>query len=193
MSDRYQGRYRVPSSRLANWDYGGNGVYFVTICVKDMQEHSFGEVISGHMSLTALGQEAERCWVAIPEHFPFVELDEYQVMPNHIHGIVHINKVRTIQMTDKGGSEEKERQNLESIPEDMQVKNKFGPQSQNLGSIIRGFKIGVTKYARSNNLPFMWKERYYDEIVRSMKDVENVRKYIRNNPQNWQKDKLNNK
>lgn len=70
------------------------------------------------------------------------------------------------------------------------AKNTFGPQSQNLASIIRGFKIGVTKLARTQNPNFAWQPRYHDRIIRNQKAHENISNYIRNNPSNWEKDKF---
>ena len=69
-------------------------------------------------------------------------------------------------------------------------KNKFGSQSKNLASIIRGFKIAITTYARKNNIDFAWQERFYDVIIRNNKGLDEVRKYIFNNPQNWDDDDL---
>jgi len=86
----FNNKYRIESTRLAGWDYSSNAPYFVTICTKN-KEHSFGEIIDDVMIPFHLGYAANRCWEAIPEHFPFVELDTHVVMPNHIHGILIIN------------------------------------------------------------------------------------------------------
>lgn len=70
-------------------------------------------------------------------------------------------------------------------------KNKFGPQSQNLGSVVRGFKIGVTKYAHQNNYNFEWQSRFYDRIIRDAKELNRIRRYIKNNPVEWVNDEFN--
>jgi REP element-mobilizing transposase RayT len=163
---KYQGRYRIPSARWAAWDYSSNAAYFVTICIDD-RTHGFGEVINGQMQLTPLGQAAADCWQAIPDHFPFVVLDASVVMPNHVHGILIIDK------PDGGGG---------------QGPNRFGPQSQNLGSIVRGYKIGVTKYARKHNVPFKWQARYHDRVIRDEGEYERIRTYIFENPKRWDED-----
>jgi len=72
---------------------------------------------------------------------------------------------------------------------DERINNKFGPQSKNLASIIRGFKIGVTKYARQNNIKFQWQSRFYDRIIRDEKSLNNIQEYIINNPFNWEYDR----
>src|SRR5215212_2241619 len=130
-TDKFKGKYRISSARWAAWDYSSNAAYFVTICVAN-RAHDFGEIVNGHMNLSPLGQSAQDCWNEIPVHFSFVELGASVIMPNHAHGVVIINKPENV-----------ETHNHASLP-----KNKFGPQSQNLASIIRGYKIGVTKFAR---------------------------------------------
>jgi len=89
--EKFKGKYRIPSARWAAWNYSNNAAYFVTICTAH-RAHYFGEVLNGAMTLTALGRAAADCWREIPAHFPFVVLDEFVVMPNHIHGIIVIQK-----------------------------------------------------------------------------------------------------
>jgi len=84
-----------------------------------------------------------------------------------------------------------ETQDLASLQTPTPSKNQFGPQSKNLASIIRGFKIGVTKYAKKRNIPFQWQPRYYDKTIRDEKALNNVRQYIVQNPLNWHKDSVN--
>ena len=131
------------------------------------------------MVLSPLGQSAHDCWTEIPTHFPFVELGEFVVMPNHTHGVVVINK--TVETQNFASLQT---HNHASLP------NKFGPQSQNLASIVRGYKIGVTKFARQNNIPFKWQPRYHDRVIRNTKEHENIRAYILTNPQNWENDEF---
>lgn len=91
MSDKFQNKYRIPSARLQNWDYGSNALYFVTICTAH-RECYFGKIVNGKMILSEIGNIANQFWFEIPIHFPFVVLDEFVVMPNHVHGIIVINK-----------------------------------------------------------------------------------------------------
>lgn len=76
----------------------------------------------------------------------------------------------------------------ESSISDYKAKNKFGPQSQNLASIIRGFKIGVTKNARVINQDFSWQPRYHDHIIRNQRSYDRISEYIQNNPSTWDED-----
>jgi len=157
---------------LASWDYGSNAAYFITICTHQ-RVHVFGTVVGDLVELTPLGQTAWDCWYAIFEHFPFVLLDAFVAMPNHVHGLVII---------DKRSPNAAETQDLASLP------NTFGPQSRNLASMIRGFKIGVTTYARQRQIAFAWQERYHDHIVRDAADCQRIRTYIVENPQKWAAD-----
>lgn len=201
MSDKFKNKYRIPSARLQNWDYGANATYFITICTKN-REHFFGKIIPSVetqnfaplqppppnpiVELTPIGYSAYDCWNEIPEHFPFVTLDEFIVMPNHIHGIIIINK--PVETQNIASDEPNlETQNIASLPSQ---KNKFGPQSQNLASVIRGLKIGVTKFAKNNDIDFAWQPRFHDHIIRDELSYHHIRNYIINNPENWKDDKF---
>ncbi|MEM6265859.1 MAG: hypothetical protein AAGI38_25375 [Bacteroidota bacterium] len=190
---KFRNKYRIPSSRATFWDYGWNGAYFVTICTKGMEAH-FGRVAGEKMILSEIGQIAKKCWLAIPNHFPFVKLDVHVIMPNHVHGIIIIDKadVEMGEITDnENQSPLVETQNLASLQNHTSLpKNKFGPQSRNLPSIIRGFKAGVTKQARTILPEFSWQPRYHDHIIRNDESWNRIANYIVNNPLNWQTDKF---
>lgn len=177
--ESFQNRYRIKSTRLEGWDYSSDGYYFVTICVKD-RECFFGDVVNEKMVLNKMGKIAEKFWLEIPQHFPFVVLDEFVVMPNHLHGIVAI----------ENNDFSVETQNFASL-QSQGYKNKFGPQSNNLASIIRGFKIGVTKYANQNDILFQWQPRFYDHIIRNEESLNRIREYIIYNPLEWNEDRNN--
>lgn len=182
--DKYQNKYRIASARAQWWDYGWNGAYFITICTKNRQ-HFFGEIEDGISKLSPVGHFANSCWDEIPKHFPFVKLGEFVVMPNHIHGIVVIDKQdeRHINVGT---------QNFASLQTTIQPKpkNQFGPQSKNLASIIRGFKIGVTKKGRLIHNDFAWQSRFHDHIIRNDAEYQHISDYIINNPTNWKDDKF---
>ncbi len=178
----FKNKYRISSNRLQGWDYSQSGYYFVTICVKN-RECAFGRIEQTEMILSDIGKMAEQCWSDIAEHFPFVKLDEFIVMPNHVHGIVVIDKNGYISGNNvethdyaslRGGNP-----------------NKFGLQSRNLASIIRGYKIGVKKWATINGIYFEWQPRFYDRIIRDEKELWNVRNYIQNNIFKWDEDEEN--
>ncbi len=166
--DKYQGKYRVNSSRLEGFDYS-SGVFFITICVKGM-ERVFGEVVfethnCASVRLSKLGDIVQEYWQSIPDHFPQVVLDEFVVMPDHVHGVLRVVETH----------------NYASVP----CENQFGPQSRNLASIIRGFKSSVKRWANVNDYDFEWQPRYYEKIIRSQKALESIRQYIKDNPKNY--------
>jgi putative transposase len=85
----YKNKYRVDSARLKDWDYSHPGIYFITVCTKN-RGHYFGHIMDGKMILSDTGKIADQYWREIPVHFSNVIIDEYVVMPNHIHGIINI-------------------------------------------------------------------------------------------------------
>jgi putative transposase len=148
-----------------------------------LKENNVGDLINktqGIASLlgTIIGEIARQYWLDIPKFFPFVELDEFVVMPNHIHGIIIINRAELNNKT----------QGIASLP---RGENKFAPQSNNLALIIRGFKSGVKSYATKNSIEFFWQPRFYDRIIRDADEMDRIRKYIYNNPFKWNIDRNN--
>ena len=176
--EKFQNKYRIPSARASWWDYGSNAAYFVTICTQN-RIHFFGEIEKQTMVLSALGKHAETCWYDIPNHFPFVQLGAFVVMPDHIHGIVIIDKPVPVPVPATETQDFASRQ-----------KNKFGPQSKNLGSILRGFKIGVTNQSKLICPKFKWQPLFHDHIIRNEIEYQRIHNYIVNNPLKWEKDTL---
>lgn len=162
----FQTKYRIDAARLTSYDYGSNGAYFITICTKD-KEHFFGDIVivddTPVIQPTAIGQRTLDGWLLIPGFSPFVQLNAFQLMPNHFHGILFINKPAY----------------------DGWQPNVFGPQSQNLASVLRGFKSGVKSHATINQIPFCWQARYYDRVIRNENELNRIRQYIIDNPAKW--------
>ncbi|HHT9104969.1 MAG TPA: hypothetical protein ACFYD7_03760 [Candidatus Wujingus californicus] len=88
-NNKFQG-YRIDSIRLNDFDYSKNGAYFVTICTRN-NEHILGNVNNQLMNMTRQGEIVKECWLALPLHYCNCTLDEFIVMPNHVHGVVIIN------------------------------------------------------------------------------------------------------
>lgn len=158
------------SIRLLNYDYSMPGAYFVTICVQD-RSCLFGDVVDGKMRLKNAGHVVCECWNAIPNYFPHVDLDAFVVMPNHVHGILVI--------VDS------------AVP--VGAKN-FSPlcgTSKTVGSVVRGFKIGVTTWMRANtDIYIVWQRNYWEHIVRDELELNRIREYIAHNPVRWEMDRL---
>jgi putative transposase len=162
MDDLFGNRYRTKSARLATWDYGSNGKYFVTICA-DHRKSYFGMIQNSGLITTEIGEAAKLAWESIPDHYPFVALDSWILMPDHLHGILCFSKMGRSGWTP----------------------NQFGPQHQNLATVVRGFKMGVTSYARSHSIEFQWQTRFFDRVIRTEKELDLIREYIQDNPGKW--------
>lgn len=193
MTDLYQNKYRIPSARLKNWDYSSNAAYFITICTKDRMPY-FGEVVNGEMHLSEIGQLAHRFWAEIPQHFPFVQLDAFVIMPNHTHGIIIIDNpdhiphnVETLQCNVSTGDDDDMNTDKKSANIQMQ---KISPKSGSISTIIRSFKSVTTKHAREIHADFEWQSRFHDHIIRDEKSFHTIRQYIIDNPLKWQDDKF---
>ncbi|PLX18425.1 MAG: transposase, partial [Salinivirgaceae bacterium] len=134
-NSKYKNKYRIPSARLQTWDYGSNAAYFVTICTQNRTNY-FGEIINQKMQLSELGQLANQFWIEIPNHFSFVNLGEFIIMPNHLHGIIIIDK-----NNDNGSIETSQNECNDDTSQ-----NERNVQTPNLG-----VSIATTDYTTSNN------------------------------------------
>ena len=184
----YKNKYRVESIRLKNYDFGKPGVYFITIVTHNRQ-CLFGIIENDKMQLYDGGKIAQLCWLNIPNHFPHAQLDEFVILPNHILGIIILNDIANDQnkMNNVGTQNIVETQKIVSL----QQKNSFQhiiPGS--IGSVVRGFKIGVTKWFRQHtNINTVWQRNYYEHIIRNDEEFFRIRQYIINNPTKWKTDK----
>lgn len=170
--------YRIESARKPHWDYSWPGWYFVTTCTKDMKIR-FGKVLDGSVNLSSIGAYAAACWREIPVHHPGVTIDEFIVMPNHIHGIIVISGPERLPALPRRG-EIKRTMELSAVH----------PKSGSLGAIVGSFKAAVTYWCRTQNFEFDWQPRFHDRIIRGKNSLKNIREYIRENPANWHKDDL---
>ncbi len=220
--DKFQNKYRIPSARLQTLDYGSNGAYFITICTQN-RRHFFGEIIDSTnptesiMHLNDIGAMAERYWMEIPQHFPFISLGNFVIMPNHMHGILIIDNPAVVQTrliaspqieTDDlliektrliASLSETESTTPETPPEnDAHPTTKTGGITgdknpmfhENISRIIRWYKGRCSFEIRKTHSDFGWQSRFYDHIIRNSISFENIQNYIANNPQNWNKDKF---
>jgi REP element-mobilizing transposase RayT len=123
------------------------------------------------MQLYPAGKIAEQLWLEIPSHFPFVRLDSFVVMPNHIHGILIIDK---------------EDQVLASLQNKTPGQQRFrNPESSSISSILGSYKSEVTKRVRKSNELFGWQSRFHDRVIRDDAEYRRIVHYIENNVSNW--------
>ncbi len=94
-NEKFKNKFRIASTRLQHWDYANEGAYYITICTKD-RIHYFGEIKNGVMHYSPVGVIANVLWFEIKNHAKNVELGEFTVMPNHIHGIIILQNGNTI-------------------------------------------------------------------------------------------------
>lgn len=192
--EKFIDKYRIPSSRLQSWDYGANAIYFITICTHH-GKYFFGNIEEDKMILNEIGEIAKQHWLDIPKHFPFVILDAHIIMPNHIHGIVIINKPsidKPMPVQTPSGVSSKTSCSTLGISSQKKDEALGNPKwkAGTLGVIINQYKRIVTINARKINPNFKWKSRFHDHIVRNHKSLMTIQQYIQNNPLLWKKDKF---
>jgi REP element-mobilizing transposase RayT len=181
------------SIRLKGYNYSSSGIYFLTICTQSMN-CLFGNAANGKMFLNDAGIAAQSCWVQIPLHFPFVSLDEFVIMPNHVHGIIEIkdsddSEQVGVNFCNIVGANECDCVGANKC--DCVGANNHSPlrgTSKSIGSIVRGYKIGVTKWFRKNTDIYpVWQRDYYDHVIRNELELRRIRDYIISNPVNWRR------
>ena len=199
MPDKYQNKYRIPSARAPWWNYDKNGAYYVTICTAGMVNYFWNispespveTLHATSLPMSEIGQIAHQFWLEIPSHFQFVELDEFVIMPNHVHGIIIINRDMSAVDYDSGAIGNHP---FAVVP--IQTKNQkmagLSPKTGSLSSVIRSFKSAVTNWCNKNELNFGWQSRFHDHIIRTDAELDRIREYILNNPSNWNIDKFYN-
>ena len=191
------------SIRLKGYDYSQAGLYFITICCKN-RTHLFGEIKNNNttvgaenllpempemptptmptmpiMVLNDAGQIANDCWLQIPNHFPNAILHEYIIMPNHLHGIIELD-------TNIGAENTIE---INKVENDIRAEDFLPQRKRSIGSIVKGFKIGVTKWMRQNtNTHEVWQRNYYEHIIKNEQAYIAISNYIKNNPLQWTED-----
>jgi putative transposase len=175
------------SNRLQGYDYSSPGYYFVTI-VSHNRLPIFGGIISGEAQLNRNGKIVKDCWLEIPKHFQSVTLDEYVIMPNHLHGIVKINENQNVGARHKVSSIR--RQASPYSINDKNTKPKRTP-IQSLGAIFGSFKSAVTKQIHPLGLcehTSVWQRNYYEHVIRDNEDYQRIVECIQFNPINSEDD-----
>ena len=170
-ADNYKRKYRIRSSRLPGYDYSQPGAYFVTVCTAG-RELWFGEVANGEMTLSAIGEIVREEILRTPEVRANVDLDEWAIMPNHVHMIIQIVDSSAVETPRRGVSTWK---------------------PGTLGTIMNQFKSVCTKriWAAYPESGFAWQSRFHDHIIRNDESLRLIREYIRINPHEWDTDEEN--
>lgn len=187
------------SIRLTNYDYSSEGVYFITICTEN--RHSFfGRVEDSKITYSEIGLIAHQYWLEIPNHFSHVELDDFVIMPNHIHGILNLDYSKM--GTRHGVSLQQPTRDPVGPCHGMDLQsgsqihfkniNQFSrPVKNSVSVIINQYKSSVKRWCNKNNLEnFKWQPRFYEHIVRNSDSLDKIREYIGSNVLNWDNDDL---
>ena len=178
MKCHFEKQLRRRSIRLKDYDYSQEGAYFVTICAYG-KKCIFGDVIDYRVELSPIGQIVSKFWFEIPKHFGSVYLDEFVVMPSHIHGIVMITgKRRGVKFN--------------APTRDDDYYSRISPRKDTLSVIVRTYKSAVSSWCRKNGCEdFHWQRNYYEHVIRSDDDLVQIREYIANNAVKWDLDNEN--
>ena len=160
---------------MRGYEYATPGAYFVTICAYG-RACLFGDIVDGEMCLNEYGAVVVDCWKDLSVHYPHVELDEFVVMPNHLHGIIVI---RTDSEINVGAG-------FKPAPTGSTRTKRHG-----LTEVVRGFKtfsarrINIIRAAPGTPV---WQRSYYDHVIRGEEELDRVREYIQGNPAKWLED-----
>jgi putative transposase len=173
-------RPRRKCIRLPGYDYSVPGAYYVTVCTLRRRQ-LFGVLSQGEVLLSRLGAIARECWLRIPACRPDVRLDEFKVMPDHVHGILVIEE-SIAQMDERVAREEREARERATLASPPQPGGACGPDCGAVGAIVGGYKSAVTREIHKIR-PGMgvWQRGFFDHIVRGEDDLERIRHYIRSN------------
>jgi len=157
------------------------GSYSITICTY-RRARLFGRVVEDHVLLGPMGNEADRSWREIPRHFPRVILDTYVIMPDHMHGLLHLGvgpASRSIVGTTHASS----------LPEEGMARDRpRGPTPGSLAAVVGSFKSAVSKriHVRFPGSPRqVWQPGYYDHVIRDEDELFRLREYVSTNPLRW--------
>jgi putative transposase len=152
--------------RLRTHDYSSPGYYFVTICTK-YHTHWLGDITNGEMCLNTTGEIVQAEWNRLPTLFPGLKLDQFIIMPNHVHGILVLTEQLRYNKPAK----------------------KPRPTLSHIIDIYKGRMTNRIRYTDGIG-DFAWQKSFYDEIIRDASMLHDVRRYIATNPQHWLSDNL---
>jgi|688.fasta_scaffold679370_1 REP element-mobilizing transposase RayT len=181
------------SIRLKGYDYSKAGLYFITICCQD-RICRFGEVKNGEMILNELGIIAYNEWIKLTERFMNFELDVFQIMPNHIHGIISLTTVGSrlaLDLLYEGQPQGLPQPETQGLPQQLvqQGKSSISDIVGAYKSIVANGCLEIYK-SRDEIMGKFWQRNYYEHIIRNDLAYYNISEYIINNPLKWEEDRF---
>jgi REP element-mobilizing transposase RayT len=188
-------KHHRKSIRIPGYDYSQKGWYFVTICINHY-ELLLGDVVDGEMVLNEIGKLVVYHWIRLPQHFKHIELDQYQIMPNHLHGIIHIIRKMTNDGDNTVGAMHS---NLNNQTRQNNIAGNASPVQRlhgtipgSLGAIMQNFQSITCRKIHKINKTLgsrLWQRNYWEHVIRDENDLNRIRDYIINNPLKWPEDK----
>jgi REP element-mobilizing transposase RayT len=169
------------SIRLPDFDYTASAAYFLTLVARGREE-LFGSIVDTAIQLSPIGEIVREEWLRSTDVRPEVELDEFVVMPNHLHGIVIFHRdlsARDTRVLEPTGAHS--RAPLQRAP-------------RSLGSFISGFKATATRRVRRLRLADerpIFQRNYFERVIRNGGEADRIRQYIIDNPARWLEDPEN--
>ncbi len=194
----YQGKYRVDTIRLKDWDYRSNGQYFITVRTKEKGD-ILGKIIDNRLIPNIIGIMADKYLKEIPCHFSFVKIHACVVMPDHVHMLLEINKRKYVDVeprysvalhhisplnATRHGVLRQEKEDPVGTGHGLSLQINR-PKKGSISIIVNQFKGAVKRYCNKNNYQFEWQSKFYDRIIRDELEFVNTKTYIRNNPKNY--------
>lgn len=194
-------RHHRRSIRLKGYDYTRQGAYFVTL-VTQGRECLFGEIVNGEMRLNELGALVAECWNGLPQYFRNAELDEFVMMPNHLHGIVVLKwdaygdgRGRGEALTDAPANREAAvNVNASPLRAPIASERPRGTKPRSLNAIVQNFKSVTSRKInqhRDTQGTVIWQRDYFERVIRNENELNQIREYILNNPTAWETDNEN--
>lgn len=214
MDKRFKNKYRIASNRLPGWDYSEDGIYFLTLVIQN-RDCFLGEIMEDEMILSDWGKIVKNELLKSFEIRSELTLNEFVIMPNHIHLLVTLGKVNLLtsdlSSLPKNSSEsakkilqiQLDKSSSSRMEEKEKENSKFYRKPKSISSFIAGFKstviskidddidqkgLTIPKFNRNN---LFFQTNYFDRIIRNKQEFFQIKNYIRSNPKNWDTDELN--
>jgi putative transposase len=172
------------SIRLKDYDYSKAGAYFITICCED-RIHRFGKVSGDEMILNEFGTIAYNEWINLAERFSHFELDVFQIMPNHMHGIIVLSDMAAVVGATLAVAQKENKVNRATARVAPTISDIVGAYK----SIVSNACLNLCK-SENKTMGKLWQRNYYEHIIRDERAYGNISNYIINNPSKWTEDKF---
>lgn len=188
-------RYHRRSIRLRGWDYSEPGWYYITLVLKD-REKLFGDVVGDEVRLSTFGKIVRATWLEIPKRFTDAQLDEFIIMPDHLHGIIVLEDplVGAIHESPQRTKSPERKKSLHREGRETRQEYINRRRKMTLSKLVGWFKMNSSKainlQRQTPGVP-VWQRNYYEHIIRNDADLYRIRTYIEHNPFQWSLDEQN--